>query len=344
MRKLESLSFRFDGEKILILDQTLLPQQKTWLDVTQPEAMIEAIKSLRVRGAPLIGVAAAVCLVRQAELGITKKDLLNLADALREARPTAVNLMAAIDRLREVMQNNFQISALVNMAEKIFSEDIELCANIAKNGARLIQNGDGILTHCNTGGLATAGVGTSIGAIRLAYESGKKNIHVYIDETRPLLQGGRLTAWEMAELGIPHTLICDNMAPILMREGFVQKVIVGCDRIAMNGDFANKVGTYNLAIAAKYHSIPFYVAGPYTTVDVHCASGADIPIEERPGHEVRGVFVSGVGQVQWSPANVSVRNPAFDVTPAELVTGWVLDKKVLNMADIKNGGLLACMP
>jgi methylthioribose-1-phosphate isomerase len=219
---------------------------------------------------------------------------------------------------------------------------VELCEKIARNGEELVADGDGILTHCNTGGLATAGVGTAIGIIQRAQQNGKK-IHVYVDETRPLLQGGRLTAWEMKELNIPHTLICDNMAAIMMREGRVQKVIVGCDRIALNGDFANKVGTYGLAILAHYHKIPFYVAGPYTTIDPNCQSGAEIPIEERKPEEVRGVS-GAFGEALWAPVECPVRNPAFDVTPADLVSAWILDKQVLYPEDIKSGGLLACMP
>jgi methylthioribose-1-phosphate isomerase len=342
MRKLESRSFRFDGDKIWILDQKLLPQEKQWIDVTDPAAMVLAIQKLQVRGAPLIGVAAAVCLARQVEKGLPEKDFRKTAELLREARPTAVNLMVAIDRLLQFADRKFNMRQIVEATERIFSEDVELCEKIARNGEELVADGDGILTHCNTGGLATAGVGTAIGIIQRAQQNGKK-IHVYVDETRPLLQGGRLTAWEMKELNIPHTLICDNMAAIMMREGRVQKVIVGCDRIALNGDFANKVGTYGLAILAHYHKIPFYVAGPYTTIDPNCQSGAEIPIEERKPEEVRGVS-GAFGEALWAPVECPVRNPAFDVTPADLVSAWILDKQVLYPEDIKSGGLLACMP
>ncbi|MEK6554298.1 MAG: S-methyl-5-thioribose-1-phosphate isomerase, partial [Bdellovibrionota bacterium] len=191
-------------------------------------------------------------------------------------------------------------------------------------------DGEQILTHCNTGALATAGWGTALGAIRKAHEQGKK-IHVYVDETRPLLQGGRLTAWELAKLGIPHTLICDNMAGMLMAQGRVSKVFVGSDRIARNGDFANKIGTYSVAVLAQYHKVPFYVAAPFTTVDALTASGKDIPIEERNPKEVRG---------EMSPQDAPVYNPAFDVTPAELVTGWVLDNGVFNKDQITSGEFL----
>lgn len=340
MRKFEALSLRFDGEKIWVLDQTLLPQEKIWLDGTEFEKMISYIQNLQVRGAPLISLAAALCLARFAEKGATEAQYRAAASALRASRPTAVNLMNAIEKLTAFRPGRMDVRQIVETAENLFREDQALCANIAKHGAELIQDGDGILTHCNTGGLATAGVGTAIGAIRFAHEQ-KKKIHVYVDETRPLLQGGRLTMWEMQELNIPSTLICDNMAAILMREGRISKVLVGCDRIALNGDFANKVGTYGLAVLAKHHGVPFYVAGPYTTIDLHCEQGADIPIEERAADEVRGVR-GAFGAAMWAPQNAAVFNPAFDVTPADLVTGWILDKGVFTLNDIKRGGLITC--
>lgn len=326
MQACESLSFRTDGRIIEILDQTQLPQKKIWLDVTSPEAMIESIRRLQVRGAPLIGVAAAFCLARLAELGVSRREYLQVAQKLREARPTAVNLMAAMDRM--IVPTS--ISEIVHEAESIFFEDIKMCHEISANGAELIKDGDQVLTHCNTGGLATAGVGTAIGILRYAHQQ-KKKIHVFVDETRPLLQGGRLTAWEMGELTIPYTLICDSMAALLMQNRKISSVIVGCDRIARNGDFANKVGTYNLAVLAKHHRIPFYVAGPMTTVDLQCESGQDIPIEERSADEVRGVN-GAFGKVIWSPLDAPVFNPAFDVTPAELVTAWILDVGVFRSA------------
>jgi methylthioribose-1-phosphate isomerase len=340
MRKLEALSLKFDGDKIWILDQTLLPQEQKWLEATQPETMVSYIQTLQIRGAPLIGVAAALCLARLAEAGVTEEKYRKAAALLRESRPTAVNLMNAIDKMTAFRTGDMNMRKLVEVAENIFRVDQALCDKIAKNGAELINDGDGILTHCNTGGLATTGVGTAIGIIRAAHGQGKK-IHVYVDETRPLLQGGRLTAWEMAELKIPHTLICDSMAAILMREKKINKIIVGCDRIALNGDFANKVGTYNLAVLAEFHNIPFYVAGPHTTVDMHCESGDQIPIEQRPASEVRGVR-GAFGDVTWSPAETPVFNPSFDVTPADLVTAWILDKGVFTKQDIAKGEIIAC--
>ena len=298
MRDLHSLALRRVGGRLEVLDQTLLPEQEIWLPVSSSADMISHIQRLAVRGAPLIGVAAALALL------LEKENIKAKAHALREARPTAVNLMNAMDRMMAAQD-------LAAEAEAIFAEDVRLCAAMARNAAEFFRDGDGILTHCNTGGLATVGVGTALGAIRHAHESGKK-IHVYVDETRPLLQGARLTAWELSRLGIPHTLICDNMAAALMAKGKVQQVVVGADRIAVNGDVANKIGTYSLAVLANFHKIPFMVVAPSTTLDPNCVSGREIPIEERKAAEVhRGA----------SP----VWNPAFDVTPRSLITRIVLE-------------------
>ena len=337
MIQLKSLALEADVSHVMqirLLDQTLLPHQEKWLVIETAEQMIEAIQSLRVRGAPLIGIAASLMLGKLALEKTTTSELLKIADQLYEARPTAVNLMICIDRMKKVMRENFSIDNTVQSAISIFNEDVELCERIARHGAELIQDGDQILTHCNTGGLATAGVGTALGVIRFAHQQGKK-IHVYIDETRPLLQGGRLTAWELSKLNIPCTLITDNMAAHLMSLKKINKAIVGSDRIALNGDFANKIGTYSVAVSCAYHHIPFYVAAPMTTVDVHCLSGDLIPIEQRPSFEVQGVRGS-FGEVNWAPAHVKVYNPAFDVTPASLVSGWILDRGVFTKKDIEN--------
>jgi methylthioribose-1-phosphate isomerase len=219
-------------------------------------------------------------------------------------------------------------------AQAIFAEDVRLCEGMARHGAELIQEGEGILTHCNTGGLATAGIGTALGVIRRAFEQGKR-IHVYADETRPLLQGGRLTAWELCRLGIPSTLITDSMAALLMRDGQVQRVLVGADRVAANGDFANKVGTYSLAVQARFHGIPFHPVAPISTVDLACPDGAAIPIEARDQAEVRGF-----GSLRWTPAAMPAWNPSFDVTPVDLVTSLVLDRGVYS-ADQLRAGVLA---
>ncbi len=334
-RSVESLALRYDGRSVSVLDQSRLPQEKIWLDASAPAHLAQYIRELKVRGAPMIGVSAVICLANYALGGATESEFLTAAADLRKSRPTAVNLMNNIDQLlsykSKTSANAYSPEHLIKTALEIFREDVELCGRIARHGASLVKMHDGILTHCNTGGLATAGVGTAFGVIREADRMGLK-VHVYVDETRPLLQGGRLTSWELGELNIPYTLICDNMAAILMRQGRVQKIFVGCDRIARNGDFANKVGTYGLAVLARHHKVPFYVAGPHTTVDLNCASGAAIPIEERGALEVRGAH-GAFGSVEWAPSNAQVFNPSFDVTPAELVTGWVLDSGVFTRAE-----------
>jgi methylthioribose-1-phosphate isomerase len=327
VKNLTSLSLKYENYRLYILNQKLLPHKEIWEEILSPEDMIMAIQELKVRGAPLIGVAASLALANYSilceKVGTGYTAYITALDNLRSARPTAVNLMQAMERMR-FSKPEYSVENVFKMAVEIFEEDVQLCQNIAKIGAELIEDGDGILTHCNTGGLATVGIGTALGILREAFESGKK-IHVFVDETRPLLQGGRLTTWELKKLGIPHTLICDNMAASLLATGKVQKVFVGADRIALNGDFANKVGTYNLAIACKYHDVPFYCAAPMTTTDFNCKSGKNIPIEMRTDREVLGVE-SAMGNLQWAPEGTHVWNPSFDVTPSELVTGWVLDK------------------
>jgi methylthioribose-1-phosphate isomerase len=337
--KLESMGFRYDGDRIQILDQTRLPQEQVWLDGTDPDEMIRMIKTLQVRGAPMIGLAAVMVLAHQSQKGgLSEKTFRGIAERLRQARPTAVNLMNNIDRLLSFAPGQYNPDWILNEAVAIFKEDRELCQQIADNGTDMLisefleqrQAGDnrplGILTHCNTGGLATAGVGTAIGIFRELHKR-TQALHVYVDETRPLLQGGRLTAWEMKELDIPYTLLCDNMAAILMRDKEIDCVIVGCDRIARNGDIANKVGTYGLAALARFHGIPFFVAAPQTTLDLNCPTGDAIPIEERAADEVRGAK-GAFGSAQWAPADAPVYNPAFDVTPAELISAWILDRGV----------------
>jgi methylthioribose-1-phosphate isomerase len=342
---LDSLALRFERQdskvELWILDQTLLPQQEVWLQLKSTSETIEAIRALRVRGAPLIGVVAALNVVQSALLGADQQTLLAEVQALYEARPTAVNLMICMERMRQAISTGSSVESIVDLGVEIFAEDRSLCDRMADHGAALIQDGDSILTHCNTGGLATAGVGTALGVIRRAAELGKK-IHVYVDETRPLLQGGRLTAWELKKLNIPFTLITDNMAGHLMSLGKIQKALVGCDRIAANGDFANKIGTYSVAVLCHFHRIPFYVVGPYTTIDWTCVDGSRIPIEERSSAEVLGVAGS-FGQVTWAPSGSPVYNPAFDVTPAHLVMGWVLDYGVFNKSDFETGEVKSCL-
>lgn len=330
MKTFRSMGLRHQNGKLLLLDQQLLPREEKWLEIRDPDQMIAAIRALKVRGAPLIGVAAAAALAKFAENGAGANAVREAGRALREARPTAVNLMTAMDRMLAEFDRGGNLS---ETAERIFDEDVLLCERMSENGAALIEDGDGILTHCNTGGLATAGIGTALGAIRKAHETGKR-VHVFVDETRPLLQGARLTCWELKKLEIPHTLICDNMAAALMRAGRVRKIFVGADRIAANGDFANKVGTYGVAVLARHHGIAFHPVAPRTTVDLACPTGDDIPIEQRQAVEVSG---------DAAPAGVSAWNPAFDVTPAALVSALVLDSGVYGVEELAGGALRKAM-
>ncbi|SFG11233.1 S-methyl-5-thioribose-1-phosphate isomerase [Neptunomonas qingdaonensis] len=336
MHDLQATSIKYQSNTLYVLDQHQLPHIESWLPCESVDAMVAMIQKLQIRGAPLIGIGASLLLGHLAANGTSAAKLQSSAEVLRAARPTAVNLMNNMDSMLAALHSSGP-AALPAEAERLFHEDIALCDTLATLGAELITANANILTHCNTGSLATAGVGTAIGVINAAHQQGK-NIHVYIDETRPLLQGGRLTAWEMKQLGVAHTLICDNMAALLMRDGKVDCILVGADRIAVNGDFANKVGTYSLAVNAHHHNVPFYVVAPYTTVDVECLNGEQIPIEERAAAEVRGVS-SSFGDVCWSPTDTPVFNPAFDVTPAALVTGWILDKGVFNQEQINKGAL-----
>lgn len=334
MKPFTTACMKYDGNQLYILDQTLLPQQEHWLACDSVETLVEIIQRLAIRGAPAIGISASILLGLLAKKGWTQQQLLEAADTLRAARPTAVNLMNNIDTMKQAIMNGNLPTSVVAQAEQLLNEDIELCDRMASHGAQLIEPGDKIITHCNTGGLATAGVGTALGVITKAHEL-KKEIFVWVDETRPLLQGGRLTAWECVSRNIPHKIICDNMAAMLMAQGEVNRIFVGSDRIAANGDFANKIGTYSLAVLAHYHKIPFYVVAPQTTVDPDCANGKQIPIEQRSVDEVKGVK-GGFGECQWAPDESDVFNPAFDVTPASLVTGWVLDSGVFSQSDINN--------
>lgn len=333
MKPLHSLALKVEEGRLWILDQTRLPDHEVWLGGDEPEAMVGHIRRLSVRGAPLIGVAAALGFARYAESGAGRAALQEAYARLRGARPTAVNLMWAMDRMKAVLDAGGTVADLVETAEAIFDEDVALCEAMAERGAALLAPGEAVLTHCNAGALATAGIGTAVGVIRRAFEQGKVR-HVFVDETRPLLQGARLTAWEMVRAGIPHTLITDSMAAILFRGGRIQRVLVGADRVAANGDFANKVGTYGVAVQARFHGVPFHPVAPWSTVDLACPDGRAIPIEERDGREVRGY-----AERHWAPEASPVFNPSFDVTPVDLVTSLVLDRAVLEGAELKAGGL-----
>jgi methylthioribose-1-phosphate isomerase len=336
MKTLQTLHWVGDvGGHLRMIDQTRLPVEFVEIDCRDVETLWEAIKTLRVRGAPAIGVAAAygVCLGVQQVAGGNEttffKRLHEAADYLATSRPTAVNLFWAIERMKKAAESlrgkpTAEIAAaLLAEARAIHEEDRQMCRAIGRHGAALLSDGQGVLTHCNAGGLATSDYGTALAVIFAAAEAGKR-LHVYADETRPLLQGARLTAWELHERGIDVTLICDNMAAQVMREGRVQAVVVGADRIAANGDTANKIGTYGVAILAAAHGIPFYVAAPSSTFDLSIASGAEIPIEQRDPREV----THGFGR-QTAPDGVAVYNPAFDVTPAERIAAIICERGVI---------------
>lgn len=333
MRPFTHFSIRYADNQLQILDQTLLPDEERWLTAASYKDMYDFIKRLAIRGAPAIGVAASLSLAQEASRGLSDAELRDVAEHLRSARPTAVNLMHCIDRLVGGPEKVLSAATVIDEAYQIMEEEVQMNLRMAELGASLVQHGENIATHCNTGALATPGVGTALGVIRLAHRAGK-GIHVWVDETRPLLQGGRLTAFELHSENIPHTLICDNMIASLMREGKVQRVFVGADRIAANGDFANKIGTYGLAVIARHHGVPFHVVAPVSTVDVETPDGAHIEIEQRSPDEVRGAS-GAFGKVRWAPAGSPVFNPAFDVTPAELVTSLILDTGIYTTEQLK---------
>ncbi len=305
---------------LLLIDQTALPHEVRTLSCTSWEQVAEAIRTLRVRGAPAIGLAAAYGLALAARAGASLEEA---AAGLRATRPTAVNLAWALDRLlgvaRATPEPADRAARLLDAARELARADAEANRRIGRYGAALLPPGARVLTYCNTGMLATGGYGTALGVLRRAHEEGR-GIRAIVCETRPVLQGARLTTWELGQLGIPATLITDNAAGALMRAGEIDAVIVGADRIAANGDVANKVGTYTLAVLARAHQIPFYVAAPCSTVDLGTPSGEAIPIEERPPDEV-----TTLAGIRVAPAGVAVRNPAFDVTPYELVAAIVTD-------------------
>ncbi len=318
-----------------LIDQTLLPGKLAHIACRDAETVWEAIKSLRVRGAPAIGVAAAygVCVGLQPALSDNEAaffaKLDEVATYLATSRPTAVNLFWALDRMRAAGERQRGRSAkeifaaLLDEAREIEAEDRRMCREIGRHGAALLSDEQGVLTHCNAGGLATSDYGTALAVFFSAHEAGKR-LHVYADETRPLLQGARLTAWELQQRGIEVTLICDSMAAQVMREGRVQAVVTGADRIAANGDTANKIGTYGVALLAAAHDIPFYVAAPTSTFDLSLADGSQIPIEQRDPREI----THGFGRAT-APEGIQVYNPAFDVTPARLIKAIICERGVI---------------
>lgn len=348
------------GSSVRILDQSLLPNEEKYIELSKPEEMYEAIEKLRVRGAPAIGIFAGYAMAALAHQQLKYKpissccgasgtsddvfirEMLNQGEYLKSARPTAVNLAWAVDRVtkaarvemyraRQADPNRINVNAGVKrLADKmreeavaIHEEDKAMCRAIAENGLSLIKDGDGILTHCNAGPLATSEYGTALGPIILGTEQGKK-FKVYADETRPLLQGARLTTYELDKSGVDVTLICDNMASLVMKNGWVQAVFVGCDRVASNGDVANKIGTSAVAILARHYGIPFYVLGPSSSIDTECRDGSAIPIEERDPEEIREKFY----EKPMAPEGIKCFNPAFDITDHELITAIVTEKGI----------------
>ncbi|GAB2723303.1 S-methyl-5-thioribose-1-phosphate isomerase [Paenibacillus thermoaerophilus] len=338
-------SVRWDGDKLMMLDQRLLPEEVVYLELRTPEDVWEGIRELKVRGAPAIGISAAYGVALGANAwrqpdgasaaearGALLEEVRRIADYLATSRPTAVNLFWALDRMKataeklaadEALDAEGMKAGLLEEAHRIQAEDEQVCRQIGENALDLLHDGMGLLTHCNAGGLATARYGTALAPMYLARERGW-NFKVFADETRPVLQGARLTAFELQRAGIDVTLICDNMAAMVMSKGWVQAVIVGTDRVAANGDVANKIGTYGLAVLAKAHGIPFYVACPLSTIDLNTPTGGDIPIEERHEKEI----TEGFGK-RTAPAGVKVFNPAFDVTPNEYVTAIITEKGIV---------------
>lgn len=330
-------SVYWGGDHLVLLDQRLLPEEIVYLQLYTPEEVWEGIHSMKVRGAPAIGIAAAFGAVlsgMQVEAGGREEWLQQVEKTcayLATSRPTAVNLFWALDRIKlaaeKLAASDLDTAglnaALLAEAEAIRAEDEDVCRRIGENALPFFRDGMGVLTHCNAGGLATAKYGTALAPMYLAHEQGL-NIKVFADETRPVLQGARLTAFELQQAGIDVTLLADNMAAMVMSKGWIQAVIVGTDRVAANGDVANKIGTYGVAVLAKAHGIPFYVACPLSTIDLNTKTGADIPIEERPAEEI----TEGFGK-RTAPQGVKVYNPAFDITPNEYVTAIITEKGVV---------------
>ena len=332
----ENIRLSDDRKKVIIIDQAVLPNALEYRTLDQPEECFDAIKTLQVRGAPAIGIFAAFAMYVIAQqwtdssIEEFQEKYRQAGEFLNSARPTAVNLSWAIRRLQKIADENVDksvkeiIHLLGEEADRIQREDMEMCFRIASHGLSLLKDGEGILTHCNAGPLATSCYGTALGPMLLGKEQGM-SFRVFADETRPLLQGARLTTYELKKAGIDVTLICDNMASVVMKNGWVDKVFVGCDRIAANGDFANKIGTSGVAILAHYYHIPVYTLGPSSTIDLNTPTGADIPIELRDPDEIRTMWY----EKPMAPEGVPCYNPSFDVTDHSLLAGIVTEKGIV---------------
>ncbi len=345
----EYFSVKWMDGMVRMLDQRYLPVDVVYRDYVRCEDVAIAIQEMVIRGAPAIGVTAGYGLAlvayhtKASQTGQLVHELNTAANELKKSRPTAINLFAAIQRIMQCASQEDGSSLrqlkhrIINEAIKIADEDAQMNLQIARNGQALIPDSANLIHHCNTGALATAGIGTALGVIRLAHESGKK-VHVFVDETRPRLQGARLTSWELKQLGIPHTIIVDAASGYVMKHNKIDACLVGCDRIAANGDVANKIGTYNLALVAWAHDVPFYSVGPTTTVDLKVANGEGIPIEERAEDEI-----TMVGDTRIAPPGVQVANPAFDVTPAKYISAIITDRGIahppyaISLAKLING-------
>lgn len=331
--KNDSVKLTSDGTAVEIIDQTLLPNEVKTIILKDKQELFDAIYYLKVRGAPAIGIFAGYALYVLSSQIEDNKDFLaevnEISQYLNSSRPTAVNLSWALEKVKQSAQDNFHISkekaleAMKTQAMKIHKDDISMCKRISKYGLSLVNDGDGILTHCNAGALATSRYGTGLGPLLLGAEEGY-NFHVYVDETRPLLQGARLTSYELVKAGVDTTLICDNMAGLVMKQGKIQACFVGCDRVANNGDTANKIGTSSVAILANYYNIPFYVFCPTSTIDVNCENGDDIIIEERCADEIKTMFFEKPSALD----EVNCYNPAFDITDSKLITAIVTEKGI----------------
>jgi methylthioribose-1-phosphate isomerase len=332
-------TIEWKGNRVIMLDQTRLPQKEVYRTCRDYKQVARAIREMVIRGAPAIGVAAAMGValgVRNASEKNFDRELERILLTLAKTRPTAVNLFWALERMRKLYRENRTRGVesvkrlLKEEALKIYKEDIAANKQLGKFGAHLLGDTRQIMTHCNAGALATAGYGTALGVIRALKESGKR-IEVWVNETRPFLQGARLTAWELKKERIPATLVTDNMAGYLMQRGKVDAVVVGCDRVAANGDVANKIGTYGIAVLAKRHGVPFYVAAPTSSIDLDCASGKEIPIEQRNPNEVSHIFGRPI-----APKGIKALNPAFDVTPQDLISALITEKGVIHPPYLQN--------
>ncbi|MBN1233691.1 MAG: S-methyl-5-thioribose-1-phosphate isomerase [Candidatus Coatesbacteria bacterium] len=336
---MDLVTIYWENKAVHLIDQTLLPSEEKVISITDYTDLAEAIKKLKVRGAPAIGVAGAFGMAlastysKKTDKTDFLKEMAEAGDIIAATRPTAVNLFWALKKISDVIMENkdreiVEIKRLIlEKALQIWKDDIDICNSIGKNASVLFRSGDRILTHCNAGSLATVKYGTALAGVYYAFNEGK-SIEVYADETRPLLQGARLTSWELNKSGIPVTVLCDNMSASLISRGKINKIIVGADRIAANGDTANKIGTFGLAIIARYHNIPFYVAAPLSTFDFELTDGSKIPIEQRSSEEL-----SYFNKKRIIPEGVRIYNPAFDVTPSNLISAWISEKGIAEKAE-----------